>query len=212
MRKKTVKVAGVGINDAEFPISVVDESGARKTIKSYSVWKDMLVRCYSGKAQKKNKTYVGCTVCSEWLKFSNFHEWYSGQENGPGWQIDKDIINPGAKEYSPDNCVLVPQKLNLFLNDNAAQRGRYKIGVMRFESGRWAARCCNPFSGSQEVFGFFESEDEAHAAWREKKREHAIRYAESLPYGRLRSALCRRYCASRARAIITRPEKLDEIA
>lgn len=52
-----------------------------------------------------------------------------------GNQLDKDILNPGNKEYSPDNCIFVTQDINLLLNSRAKCRGKYPQGVSRYRTG-----------------------------------------------------------------------------
>ena len=34
----------------------------------------------------------------------------------PGWELDKDILKPGNKIYSPKRCCFVPNALNLLMN------------------------------------------------------------------------------------------------
>jgi len=83
------------------------------------VWNKMIKRCYD--PVEKDKSYSNCSVCSEWHNFYNFHKWYDSQmTNGfyqKGYQLDKDILNPNAKVYSPENCRLVPEKINSFTNN-----------------------------------------------------------------------------------------------
>ena len=79
LKRKSKLVSGVGINDADYEVqkyTVV--SGKRKRIwicPYYITWTHMLQRCYSEKSQLKHPTYKGCTVCDEWLIFSNFKTW-----------------------------------------------------------------------------------------------------------------------------------------
>tara|TARA_R110002012_G_scaffold49804_2_gene128784 strand:- start:43838 stop:44800 length:963 start_codon:yes stop_codon:yes gene_type:complete len=88
------------------------------------VWNKMLQRCY--KTSAKDRSYSDCVVCEEWHNLKNFHDWYKGQENSgyyqKGFQLDKDILNPKAKEYSPENCRLVPEAINSFTNNNSDSR------------------------------------------------------------------------------------------
>lgn len=61
----------------------------------------------------KNKpTYEGCTVCDEWLYFSNFKKWFD-ENYIEGFQLDKDIIIRGNKVYSPQTCCFVPKEINI---------------------------------------------------------------------------------------------------
>ncbi len=123
MRKKNKLVQGVGVNDYEEAITV---SG--KHIDSYSCWSRMLKRCYSSKYQSRNPTYAGCSVCGEWLIFSNFKNWYDINYRVE-FELDKDILVEGNKVYSPDTCCFVPQYLNKLLTDRGRTRGDLPVGV-----------------------------------------------------------------------------------
>ena len=62
-------VAGVGINDADYNVTLHDKETGKCIIWScpyYSRWKGMLVRCYSSNHKNKQPSYKGCTVCEEW--------------------------------------------------------------------------------------------------------------------------------------------------
>lgn len=74
----------------------------------------MLERCYSEKLLESNPSYIGTSVCSEWLYATAFKEWMEKQ-NWQGKSLDKDIIVPGSKLYSPDTCAFVSQATNLFV-------------------------------------------------------------------------------------------------
>ena len=120
------KIHGVGIND-------VPGSGklAKKSyrIHYYTVWKEMLKRCYSPLLQAKQPTYIGCTVDPRWHYLSNFKQWYDEQGDVTGKQLDKDIISPGNKVYGPDTCFFVSQELNCFFCTRGRHRGKNPIGV-----------------------------------------------------------------------------------
>lgn len=91
--KKTIY--GVGTNDANY---LVVNKGVR--CPYYKKWSSMLERCFSKSLHKKHPTYIGCTVCNEWLLFSNFRSWMMKQE-WVGMELDKDIISIGNKKYCP---------------------------------------------------------------------------------------------------------------
>jgi len=114
---------GVGINNFEGNVSI-----KKKYIKSYIQWKNMLQRCYSKKYHEMHPTYIGCTVCNEWLFFSNFKEWYDFNYRN-GYQLDKDILFNGNKIYSPNTCVFVPREINSLFVKSDSTRGVYPIGV-----------------------------------------------------------------------------------
>ena len=191
MPKKKRLVFGVGFNDASEP--AYEYVNGRRTRKpAYRCWVDMLKRCYSDKYHAKQPTYIGCTVCDEWLIFSHFKVWFDAQHKEPGWQIDKDLLGVGNKVYSPRFCVFVPRQLNLFFNDKAGRGGQYPIGV-DLNRGRFRAKCHNPFTRRQEHIGFFDSPDEAHNAWRSRKHEIACRLSEKVSDPRVAKALRSRF-------------------
>ena len=186
-------VCGVGINDADFPMSK-PVNGKIKKIPSYECWKNMLFRCYSPSVLAKSPCYSGCSVCDEWLSFSAFHEWFEGQHKEPGWHLDKDLLTPGNKCYSPDSCIFVPQAVNSFTTDNRAKRGDCLIGVnWHKRDKRYRSQCKNPFTGADEHLGYFTNEQEAHFAWKRRKHELACQLAETAHDPRLAEALRTRY-------------------
>jgi len=108
MKKKGI-VYGVGINDADYVVA---------DCLYYRKWKQMLRRCYSSNFHIKNPSYIGCSICEEWKVFSNFRQWMMSQD-WEGKELDKDILFPGNKVYSPDNCVFVSKEVNeLFSKKN----------------------------------------------------------------------------------------------
>jgi len=108
MKKKGI-VYGVGINDADYVVM---------NCLYYRKWKQMLRRCYSSNFHVKNQSYIGCSVCEEWRLFSNFKMWMMSQD-WEGKELDKDMLFPGNKVYSPDKCVFVDKEVNeLFSKKN----------------------------------------------------------------------------------------------
>lgn len=113
MRSKSL-IYGVGNNDTDLKTKTKDPNG--KEIKNvyYRYWHDMLRRAYDPGYSKIYPTYEGVTVCDEWLKLSNFITWMN-QFDFTGKNLDKDLINPNNKIYSPENCCFITAKLNSFL-------------------------------------------------------------------------------------------------
>ena len=125
MAGKRTLVFGKGINDSDTPVR------CRKTkykCPYYSRWAHMIKRCYSEKFHEKSPTYRDCEVCDEWLVFSNFKKWMQ-QQSWEGMHLDKDIISPGNKIYSPETCAFVTQNENSMLCDSGAIRGELPKGV-----------------------------------------------------------------------------------
>ncbi len=162
-------VCGIGITD-----TTTRENG--KILKSYNTWTHVINRCYSVKVQIKNPTYIGCSVCKEWLTFSNFKTWFD-QNYISGYQLDKDILNRGNKEYSPINCRFVPSQINTILTDCGAARGKYQQGVVwNKKVQKYQARCA--IFNKLTHLGYFDTEIEAFNAYKEFKEAHIKQTAE----------------------------------
>jgi len=185
-------VYGVGINDADYCVTKINGNG-RSVCEIYMKWADMMKRCYSKKELLRRPSYLGCSVCSEWLLFSNFKKWIAGKEY-KGKHLDKDLIVNGNKIYSPETCCLVDPNVNGFILDNHGMRGKYMIGVSWNNSNSgFHAQCSNWITGKREHLGYFRTETEAHAAWRKRKHELACQLADSQKDDRIAAALRTRY-------------------
>ena len=195
-------VFGVGVNDLPYRAQVWEElpkNGGKRirksvfTCKYYATWKHMLERCYSKKYLERYPTYIGTSVCSEWLYASAFKKWMEQQD----WRdksLDKDIIAPKSKLYSPETCAFVLPATNSFVTASNASRGEYPIGVsLHKRTGRYQAQCGNLFSGKQESLGYFSAPEEAHEAWRKRKHELAQLQAARESDPRVVEALKKHY-------------------
>jgi hypothetical protein len=181
-RDKKIKINGVfGIatNDADYQARVYNDRKIIWMCPYYLKWRNMLQRCYSPTEQKRNPTYIGCTVCEEWLLFSNFRSWMETQD-WEGKDLDKDILFIGNKVYSPEACVFIHERVNSFTLDRVLDSGDHPLGVrLDRASGRFVARCNNPFTLRREHLGYFNCANEAHQAWKRRKNELAIQLADS---------------------------------
>lgn len=130
--------------------------------KCYSVWTDMLRRCY--RKGKKFSSYSDVSVCDEWHSFQVFAGWcYKTEgfnlvdEAGVFFSLDKDLF--GDKEYSPHLCCFLPMKLN-----NAVKcLGRNATPNVREVNGRYTPRY---YVDSKEVrIKSFANKKEAEQAW-----------------------------------------------
>ena len=137
----------------------------------YSKWKQMLQRCYSEAYLKDRPTYRGCTVCEEWKTFSNFMAWLIKQKNWEKLELDKDILVPGNKHYSPETCVLVSRDLNNYL----AQSG---CGVYQKPNGKWVCRFDS--EGKKVNLGTFADREVAHQKFINYKTKYLKDKIENL--------------------------------
>ena len=157
-------VHGAGLNDSICKISQ-KINGKKAICQYYRKWADMLNRCYNPKFQERDPTYIGVTVCEEWLTFSRFKSWMETQD-WEGMELDKDIIKPGNKMYSPETCCFVPRALNGLLNDRGSARGDCPRGVTFYQS-KYIARC--GFNGKNKYLGLFSTPEEASLVYRKFK-------------------------------------------
>jgi len=179
-------IYGIGINDASYIVQPTI-NGKLDRCPYYATWMDMLVRCYSAKFQSKRPTYRGCSVVEEWLLFSNFKEWMSKQS----WQgnaLDKDIVIPNNKVYSPETCAFVTKELNSLLTNHAARRGSHPQGV------DWNKKSCKyraqiRIRGKFKHLGFFESEEGAESAYKTAKYNHILEIASEQDDDRVSGGL-----------------------
>ena len=153
----------------------------------------MLKRCYSNKYLESYPTYIGTSVCSEWLSATAFKKWME-QQDWHGKCLDKDIIVPRSKLYSPETCAFVLNATNSFVIACDASRGDYPVGVSLYKhTGKYRAQCKSPFTGKDEYLGLFSTPEEAHEAWRKRKHELAQLVAATESDPRVVEALKKRY-------------------
>ena len=159
---------GIGVNDADYTTTPM-VNGVRLWDPAYYAWADMLKRAYNRKYHAENQTYIGVTVCEEWHSFSAFREWWLNSHR-EDWHLDKDLLEVGNREYSPDTCVYVPQWLNNFTSDHGASRGELPIGVSIYKpTWKYRSDCSNPITGKKHHLGLFATPEAAYVAWRRYK-------------------------------------------
>lgn len=157
---------------------VKDETG--KWSRVYLCWRHMIERCYFEKNKDLHKAYYGiCEVCDEWLNFQNFACWYKSKEYDvpERLHLDKDIKYPGNTLYSPETCILVPQKINMMFMNKANKRG-LPNGITQVAKGYHVK-----YNG--EKLGVYPTVEEAYLHQTKKKKEEIIKlaneYKEIIP-------------------------------
>lgn len=163
-RHKKNKIFGVAIFDYNNIIK-------KNTIeyKTYTVWYSMIRRCYSYIYQKNKPTYEGCTVCDEWLYFSNFKKWYD-ENYIEGFQLDKDIIIRGNKVYSPETCCFVPKEINIIFQNKSKRIYDLPIGVYKTRYNKYRASL--HINGKRVIIGNFNSPEEAFEEYKKEKEKY----------------------------------------
>lgn len=160
----------------KFGIAVNDYNGSTKNLKSYLVWNHMLERCYDESLRYKFPTYKDCSVCADWLLFSNFKKWFD-DNYVDGYHLDKDILIKGNKVYSPETCCFVPQEINKMLTKTNSLRGSLPIGVRRAKNGMFIAVISRRKETTQ--IGTYSTPEKAFMAYKEAKEKYIKQQAKS---------------------------------
>lgn len=161
-------VHGVGYNSADrrrmLGLPVHEATG-----RPHSKWKDMLTRCYKAGAS----AYAGCTVCKKWHDFQEFADWFVSQpySNAPDVELDKDILDPLNRIYSPELCSLVPRLVNQMFRNTRRQRGKLPICIKEGPRGKGFTARISKY-GKQvhlgtfsDIFSAFEAYQAAYSAY-----------------------------------------------
>jgi len=154
--------------------------------ESYLRWHDMINRCYNEKFHERQPQYKGCTVCEEWLNYSNFKVWYDENKiKGMSLDLDKDILFKGNLEYSPATVAFVPHVINTLFINGKKNRGNYPVGV-HWDKEKNKYRAEMSFAGKMIRLGRFDTVESAFARYKEYKedfiKDMAEQYKDVLPY------------------------------
>lgn len=176
------RVFEIGINDTDYKTDAM-VNNKKVRCPFYGTWHHMLERCYSSKFLVKHPTYKGCTVCNEWLYFSNFKTWMEVQD----WrdkELDKDLLGSG-KLYSPKTCCFIEHWLNSLLNKQEFHRGKYPIGACKVGK-RFKASLNN--NGSGKHIGYFDTPKEASQAYKKAKLQYVKELMQDYPNPQIKQA------------------------
>lgn len=178
MRKRNIKVQGMGINDFESNITDVN----KVKIWQYVLWKNILLRC-NGK--DKCLGYRNNTIDERWLYFSQFYEDinkipFCERYQTHNYQLDKDIlIVDKPHHYSKESVCFIPQEINKVLTLRKNNRGEYNLGVS-YDKKSKKFRSQISKNGKRIVLGMYNNADEAYKIYCKEKdlhiREIALKY------------------------------------
>lgn len=151
----------------------VKESTNGRYTQEYTAWVNMLKRCYYKKQTALNSAYLDkCVVCDEWLIFQNFAHWFENHKYpvNERLHVDKDIKNPCCKIYSPENCLLVPQRLNMLFLNIPNNKG-LPNGIRKTKNGSFSAKYNSIELGSYPTL------EEAYHIYSIRKKQEIIKIA-----------------------------------
>lgn len=163
-------IYGIGFSG----VGIYSATSGGKITPAYDIWNSMIQRCYSEKFQKKHPTYIGCTVSPDWHNFQNFAKWFY-ENRIEGFDLDKDLIKIGNKEYHPELCSFVPTEVNRVLGDCRRARGAYPQGVSRHGNGY---RAHINLGRHRASLGTYKTPEEASRVYRREKELRIRRLAE----------------------------------
>lgn len=169
MSKRIIYGIGYIENNPCIPTS---ENG--KKTRCYYIWVNILKRCFGLYNNKKDKSYIECVICEEWLCYNNFAVWYHNNFID-GYEIDKDIIGENSNIYSPKTCCFVPQSLNSFMANKKSDNKSGYIGV-HFEnsSKKWKAQI--NIDGKRKNLGRFKTPEDASKAYQKARKIEAEKW------------------------------------
>jgi hypothetical protein len=170
-------VSGVGfVGVGEYKTN--DENNSSIHCECYIHWANMLNRCYSDKWSEMYPAYSSIvSLCDEWHNYQNFAEWYEHNKYpvNERLHVDKDILIKGNKLYSPETCLLVPQRINMLFMDLSNRRMNDKDlpqGITRgyLSDGTFRYRV---MYGGKSV-GTFDTFEDAIDKYNKAKKKHII--------------------------------------
>lgn len=141
--------------------------------EEYHCWQNMLERCYCKKLKELHPSYYEIsTVCNEWHDYQVFARWHKEHRYkvNERLHLDKDILFPGNKMYSPSTCLLVPQRLNVLFMNKSNNRG-LPNGIHMTDSGKYLAK----YAGQH--IGIYPTVEDAYYYQTKKKKEEILRLA-----------------------------------
>ncbi len=123
----------------------------------------------NGKKQQASPLYTGCySTFRDFQHFANWCQMQAGYDSK--FQLDKDLLKRGNKEYGEQTCVFIPQEINKLLTKRDRFRGEYPIGVTTDRSGIRAS--CNIGTGVAKFLGYFADGNLAFLAYKTFKENY----------------------------------------
>ena len=110
------------------------------------------------------------------------HEWCNTQKGftETGWHLDKDLIVSGNKFYSENNCVFLPELINLAIVKPKKSRD-LPTGVSKvYKSRKFVARISR--YGNTESLGAFSEIEDACNIYKEAKKSYIAELADKYKH------------------------------
>lgn len=147
-----------------------------KDDRASRIWRAMFSRCHNERQHFYSANYVNVSVCEEWYNFQNFAKWFYENYNPNTTEIfrlDKDILCPTCKVYSPDTCIFVPNEINVVF---AERKKKTEYKGVRKEGKRFKAQI--NIHGKRTHLGTFDTAEEAFQAYKIAKESYIKNLAD----------------------------------
>lgn len=125
----------------------------------------------------KGENYTYSHIQDGWEDFNNFYSWAKLQKGHDidGWQLDKDILQKGNKNYSKDLCCFVPLEINVAFTKSNKKRGQYPIGVSK-RGNKYVAQVGG--TRNKVYLGLYNTPEEAFIVYKKAKEDNLKALAE----------------------------------
>lgn len=162
-----------------------------KHTKEYLVWHSMIARCYNPNYHGA-KNYSNVEVCDEWLNFQNFAEWFDDNY----YTIDNDLVLLEKdfksyaygldKNYSPNNCIFIPQCFNKIIVFQHEVTRDLPVGV-KISTNNIYPYTIETLKEYNDKYLLFKTKEEAYEAYLERVYSHIdiklSEYGNKIPNG-----------------------------
>jgi hypothetical protein len=126
--------------------------------------------------QQQSKAYEGVTVHPYFKDPQKFCDWVVSQPGwGLGYNLDKDLLVPGNRQYGPDVCCFLPAIINTAIIQ--PKKGAYR---RKAADGTWTVYIGINCQGlkTQLIQRGYATEDEAIAAYKDHREAFVKRLAQ----------------------------------
>lgn len=177
-------VEGIGYFGVGEFVPGLYKEGRKVDERIYAFWVRMFSRCYNPKELNKsrNAKYRDVLVHKDWHNFQSFAQWAYQQPMAfdNDVELDKDLLQVGAKTYNENVCCIIPAEINRFLIEQdvgAYCRGVHLIAPKTPNSAIGYVSRVNTDLG-REYLGYFPTVDMAFQAYKKRKEEYAKELAQ----------------------------------
>lgn len=147
----------------------------RKAQPVYNTWRSMLARCYNPNHNSFTRYGgSGVKVCDAWHDFQTFARWYE-DNYVDGWHMDKDLLSPQAKIYSPDTCVYLPHDIHHCIGVKH-KKGVYKVSKAKGYGVKMY------IDNKRTYLGYYNTAEEAEGVYKQAVQGKIQEYLDRYPH------------------------------